>query len=80
MNPPVLKAGRYQHYKGNFYEVLALARHSETEAWHVVYKTLYGDHSTWIRPLEMFIENVTHDGIKQPRFRYVGEASIADDT
>ncbi len=69
---PALQRGRYQHYKGNFYEVLDLARHSETEAWHVVYKTLYGDQGTWIRPLEMFTETVLHEGQTLPRFQYVG--------
>ena len=54
--------GKYRHYKGNLYEVLDTARHSETQEWHVVYKTLYGDFSTWIRPLEMFLESVEVNG------------------
>lgn len=69
---PALQRGRYQHYKGPFYEVLDVARHSETEEWHVVYKTLYGDQGTWIRPLEMFTETVLHEGQTVPRFQYVG--------
>jgi len=53
-----LQNGIYKHYKGNLYQVLGVARHSETEEAHVVYKTLYGDFSLWIRPLSMFTEMV----------------------
>lgn len=60
--------GRYRHYKGGEYEVLGTARHSETEEWMVVYRTLYGDHGLWVRPLDMFIETVCIDGVDQPRF------------
>lgn len=73
LTSPILKKGRYQHYKGPFYEVIDLARHSESEAWHVVYKPLYGEESLWIRPLEMFTESVEHKGESTPRFRYVGD-------
>ena len=64
--------GRYRHYKGKFYEVIDVARHSETEEEFVVYRTLYGDFSLWIRPLAMFTEQVEIDGVKQPRFAFVG--------
>ena len=57
-----LKKGKYKHYKGSMYEVLDVARHSETEEWMVVYKTLYGDFSTWVRPYEMFVEKVEVEG------------------
>lgn len=68
-----LKIGRYKHYKGNIYEVLMTARHSETEEWMVVYKTLYGDKSLWVRPYEMFIENVEVEGVMVQRFAFVGD-------
>ena len=61
--------GIYRHYKGKRYHVLGSARHSETEEVFVVYKLLYGDGSSWVRPLDMFIEEVIVDGIAQPRFQ-----------
>jgi hypothetical protein len=67
-----LKTGRYRHYKGNFYEVLGVARHSETEEEMVVYGCLYGDRSLWVRPLSMFNETVVIDGRPVPRFEWVG--------
>ena len=69
-----LRTGRYRHYKGNFYEVIGIARHSETEEEMVVYRKLYGDHSLWVRPLGMFVEDVPVDGKMVPRFEWVGEA------
>ena len=60
--------GRYRHYKGNLYEVLGVARHSETEEQLVVYTALYGDHGLWVRPLVMFLECVSIDGEDVPRF------------
>lgn len=68
-----IKLGKYRHYKGNEYEVLSTARHSETEAWFVIYRTCYGDYSTWVRPLDMFTETVTVDGAKVARFTYIGD-------
>ena len=68
-----IKLGRYKHYKGEFYEVLDTARHSETEEWMVVYKTLYGDFSTWVRPFDMFVEKVEVDAKMVSRFEYVGD-------
>jgi len=67
-----LKKGKYKHYKGSMYEVLDIARHSETEEWMVVYKTLYGDFSTWVRPYEMFVEKVEVEGKILARFEFVG--------
>ena len=69
-----LENGIYKHYKGNLYEVLGVARHSETEQQHVVYKTLYGDYSMWIRPLEMFVEQIEVDGELVARFEFAEPA------
>ncbi|MGB2259537.1 MAG: DUF1653 domain-containing protein [Porticoccaceae bacterium] len=69
-----LENGIYKHYKGNLYEVLGVARHSETEEQHVVYKTLYGDYSMWIRPLEMFVEQIEVEGKQVARFEFVEPA------
>ena len=66
-----ITAGKYRHYKGGEYEVFFVARHSETGEEVVVYRTLYGDFSHWVRPLEMFLENVEIDGITQPRFAQI---------
>lgn len=66
-----LKPGRYRHYKGKDYEVIGVARHSETEEELVVYRCLYGDHSLWVRPLSMFRENVEVAGETVPRFSFV---------
>ena len=60
--------GRYRHFKGNEYEVIAIARHSETEEAMVVYKALYGEHGVWVRPASMWNETVTRDGKTYRRF------------
>lgn len=65
--------GRYEHYKGKFYQVIGVARHSETEEDLVVYQALYGERGLWARLLKMFIEDVDVGGKKIPRFRYAGE-------
>ena len=65
--------GKYRHYKGNLYEVIGVARHSETLEEMVVYRALYGEGGLWVRPLGMFLENVTVDGKSVPRFAYVNE-------
>ncbi|MHA3090678.1 DUF1653 domain-containing protein [Acinetobacter brisouii] len=67
-----LQRGIYRHYKGQLYQVFSVAQHSETQEAHVVYQCLYGDYSMWIRPLEMFMEQVTlEDGTVCPRFALV---------
>lgn len=60
--------GRYRHYKGNEYEVIGIAQHSETLEPMVVYRPLYGEGGLWVRPAAMFAENVIIDGKTQPRF------------
>lgn len=71
------KLGVYKHYKGNLYEVIALARHSETEEELVVYKALYGDRSSWVRPLKMFREEVEVDGEALSRFEFIEESAAS---
>lgn len=66
-----LKAGRYRHFKGGEYEVIGVARHSETEEEMVVYRPLYGDRGLWVRPLGMFAGTVTRAGKTVPRFLYL---------
>ncbi len=63
--------GRYRHFKGNEYQVLGLARHSETEEELVVYRALYGDGGLWVRPAEMWNETVERDGRTYRRFTLV---------
>jgi cupin 2 domain-containing protein len=69
MNEPV--PGRYRHYKGNEYTVLGIARHSESLEELVVYRPEYGEHSLWVRPKQMFLESVVHNGQEVPRFERV---------
>jgi hypothetical protein len=64
----MLPTGKYRHYKGNEYEVIGVATHSETREPMVVYRPLYGEMGLWVRPLAMFTEDVTVDGKTVPRF------------
>ena len=64
----MLPTGKYRHYKGNDYEVVGVATHSETHESMVVYRPLYGEGGLWVRPLAMFVEDVTVDGKTLPRF------------
>lgn len=68
-----IKPGRYRHFKGKEYEVLGVARHSETEEELVVYRALYGDFSLWVRPVSMWNETVERDGKTFRRFTYIGK-------
>lgn len=68
----MLKLGKYRHYKGNEYEVLHVAKHTETEEDLVVYKAISDPEKVWVRPLTMFIEDVEIDGKIVPRFTYLG--------
>ena len=69
-----LKLGKYKHYKGKEYEVIGIARHSETLEELVVYKALYQNdgENLWVRPLQMFLEEVEIEGKKMPRFELLG--------
>ncbi len=72
-----IKLGKYEHYKGKQYEVIGLARHSETLEELVIYKALYsseefGNNALWARPKKMFFQTVTIDGKDVPRFKYLG--------
>lgn len=64
----MIEKGIYKHFKGNLYEVLEVATHSETGELYVVYKALYGDYGIWVRPLEMFDETIERDGEILQRF------------
>jgi hypothetical protein len=68
-----IKYGKYRHFKGNLYEVVALARHSETNEEMVVYKALYGKGEYWVRPASMWNEMVERDGKIYQRFTYIEE-------
>lgn len=63
-----LKPGRYRHFKGNEYELLYVAKHSETLEPMVVYRALYGEGGIWVRPASMWSEPVTREGYSGPRF------------
>ena len=65
---PMFPTGKYRHYKGNDYEVIGVATHSETREPMVVYRPLYGEMGLWVRPLAMFMEEVTVEGKTVPRF------------
>jgi len=66
-----LEIGRYRHYKGNEYEVIGVAKHSENETELVVYRPLYGERGLWVRPLDMFLENVEINGVTVRRFTFI---------
>jgi len=68
-----IKIGRYRHFKGNEYQVLSLARHSETLEPMVVYQALYGERGIWVRPAMMWNETVERDGSTYIRFTYIGD-------
>ena len=69
----MIKTGKYRHFKGNEYEVLFVAKHSETLEEMVVYRALYGEGGVWVRPAAMWEEEVERDGKKFKRFEYIGE-------
>jgi hypothetical protein len=70
--PAEVRPGRYRHFKGGEYEVIGVARDSESDQELVVYRALYGDRGLWVRPLRMFTEIVERDGQRVRRFEFIG--------
>ncbi|MBR0577278.1 DUF1653 domain-containing protein [Proteiniclasticum sp. BAD-10] len=68
-----IKIGRYRHFKGNEYQVLYIARHSETREPMIVYQALYGERGIWVRPASMWNETIERDGKTYKRFEYLGD-------
>ncbi len=69
----MIELGRYQHFKGNYYQVLYLAKHSETEELMVVYRPEYGERDIWVRPLSMFEQTLTKNNKPVKRFTKVAD-------
>ena len=67
-----IRVGKYRHFKGNEYEVLCIAKHSETLEDMVIYRALYGDGGVWVRPASMWNDEIERDGVKYKRFTYIG--------
>ena len=67
-----IKIGKYRHFKGNEYEVIGVAKNSETLEETVVYRALYGDKELWVRPVTMWNETVERDGKVFKRFEFIG--------
>lgn len=70
-----IKKGRYKHFKGAEYEVIDIAKHSETLEEYVVYRALYGEHDLWIRPISMFLDTKDVNGKLVPRFSHIEETN-----
>ena len=68
-----IQPGRYRHFKGGEYEVIGVARHSETMEELVVYRALCGERGLWVRPAAMWLETVERDGKQFQRFTYIGD-------
>lgn len=69
----MIKLGKYKHFKGKEYEVVGIAKHSETLEEMVVYKALYGEGGLWVRPACMWNETINRDGKTFKRFTYIGK-------
>jgi hypothetical protein len=70
----MISRGVYQHYKGNYYQVIGIARHSETLEEIVVYQALYGDYGLWVRPFSMFTQAIIFNEKLTPRFKFISES------
>ena len=75
----MIKPGKYRHFKGNEYEVIGTAKHSETLEEMVVYRALYGEFGLWVRPASMWEETVERDGKTYQRFTYIGDSEESAD-
>jgi hypothetical protein len=73
---PMITPGRYRHYKGKDYQVIGVAKHSETEEDLVVYRALYGAYGLWVRPIKMFCETINNGGKLVPRFEWIDEDNL----
>lgn len=76
----MIQPGRYRHYKGKEYEVIGVAKHSETEEDLVVYRALYGDFNLWVRPAKMFREKIEIEGKLVFRFEWIDGVNPETDT
>lgn len=70
---PAIRPGKYRHFKGGEYQVIGLARHSESLQWQVIYRALYGEGGLWVRPAAMWLETVQRDGATMSRFEFLGD-------
>ena len=73
----MIEPGIYRHFKGQFYAVDNVAKHSETDELYVVYRALYGERGLWVRPLEMFDETIEREGVRMKRFAPASTEEIA---
>ena len=73
----MIEKGIYRHFKGQFYAVDTIAKHSETDEFYVVYRALYGERGQWVRPLDMFDETIERDGVRLKRFAPASAEEIA---
>jgi len=76
----LIQLGIYQHYKGKLYQVLGIARHTETSEELVVYRALYEDGLLWARPVALFKEKILQDGQEIARFKFVAETNSCSST
>jgi len=76
----MIKPGRYRHYKGKDYQVIGVAKHSETEEDLVVYRARYGAWGLWVRPVKTFIEKISSGGKLVPRFEWIDEGNPEPET